>query len=110
VAESAGPAFDAAAVAAARRFVFSPAEIDGKPAPIRILYRYEFVLRVEAPTTAVFGGTVRTRNAGLPLADVTVELDSGQSAITDAQGKFEIADVAPGKHVVTLSGAELTAL
>ena len=37
---------------AARQFVFEPAEIDGKPAPIRILYRYEFVLRPEAPTTA----------------------------------------------------------
>jgi TonB family protein len=110
VAESAGPAFDAAAVAAAKRFVFSPAEIDGKPAPIRILYRYEFVLRVEAPTTAVFAGTVRTRNAGVPLSGVSVELDTQQSALTDAQGKFEIADVAPGKHAVTLSGAQLTAL
>src|SRR5690242_13177558 len=31
VAESAGPAFDAAAIAAVKGFVFEPAEIDGKP-------------------------------------------------------------------------------
>src|SRR3954449_12154297 len=34
VAESAGAEFDAAAIAAARRFVFEPAEVDNKPSPI----------------------------------------------------------------------------
>jgi len=61
VVQSAGAAFDAAAAQAARQFVFEPAEIDGKPAPIRLLYRYEFVLRTEAPTTAELTGQVRTR-------------------------------------------------
>jgi TonB family protein len=110
VAESAGQAFDDAAVAAARQFVFRPAEIDGRPAPIRILYRYEFVLRVEAPTTAVFVGTVRTRNTSAAIAGVSVTLDSGESAVTDAAGKFHIDAVVPGKHSVTLSGERLTAL
>src|SRR5215831_9900324 len=35
---SAGPDFDAAAVAAARQFVYEPAEIDGKPGPVTITY------------------------------------------------------------------------
>ena len=39
------PDFDAAAVEAIRRFHFSPAEIDGKPAPVRIRYVYHFVIR-----------------------------------------------------------------
>ena len=56
-----GAAFDAAAVAAARQFVFEPAEIDGKPAPIRILYQYDVRHEVEAPTPAIFDGVVRDR-------------------------------------------------
>src|SRR5262245_16768279 len=41
---SAGPDFDAAAVAAARQFVYEPAEIDGKPGPVTITYRYDFTI------------------------------------------------------------------
>jgi TonB family protein len=48
VLESAGAAFDEAAVAAVRQFVFEPAEIDHKPSPIRINYKYEFVLKAGA--------------------------------------------------------------
>lgn len=110
IAESAGAAFDAAALAAIRQFVFEPAEIDGKPSPIRILYRYEFTLRAEAPKTAVFEGVVRDRSSQKPLDGVVVALDSGEQARTGASGRFRIAAVAPGPHVVTLSGEHLTAL
>ncbi len=44
VAQSAAPDFDAAAVAAARQFVFDPAEVDEHPAPAKITYRYSFTL------------------------------------------------------------------
>jgi TonB family protein len=43
VATSAGPAFDRAATRAASQFTFEPAEVDDKPAPSRITYRYDFV-------------------------------------------------------------------
>ncbi|MFO0630005.1 MAG: TonB family protein [Polyangiales bacterium] len=66
VTESGGADFDAAAVEAAREFVFEPAEVDGRPAPIRIAYRYAFVLRREAPTTARFEGVVRERRRRTP--------------------------------------------
>jgi TonB family protein len=49
VAQSAGPAFDATALNAAKQFEFEPAEVDGKPAPAKITYRYEFAVKVEAP-------------------------------------------------------------
>ena len=108
VQQSAGSAFDEAAIKAAQQFVFEPAELDGKPAPVRITYRYEFVLK-EAPkkTTADYSGVVVDRKTGRRLAGVTVKLDSGQRAVTDAAGKFKIEGISPGKHQVMLSGAEL---
>jgi TonB family protein len=109
VAEGAGDAFDAAAVQAARQFVFRPAEIDHEPAAIRILYRYEFVLPPKTPPTAIFAGAVRAAGSGKPVAGVHVTLDSGQSAVTDPSGMFQLADVTPGAHAVTLESPELTA-
>ncbi len=48
VVESAGPAFDLAAVAAAKQFVFTPATVDGTPIPVKIAYRYAVHLHGEA--------------------------------------------------------------
>jgi TonB family protein len=113
VEKSAGAAFDAAAVAAARGFVFEPAEIDGKPAPIKILYDYGFVLREEAPTTGALAGVIRDRASKAPLADVTVTLDPGgaaKSVTTGPDGRFSFDDLAPGAHVVSLAGPRLTGL
>src|SRR5687768_1039848 len=45
VAQSSGlPSFDRAEVTAARQFQFEPAEVDEKPAPSKITYRYQFTL------------------------------------------------------------------
>lgn len=112
VTESAGEAFDAAAVEAARGFVFSPAEVDGKPAAIRIEYRYVFTLREEkvVPTTGVLGGAVVDADTKKPLAGVQVELASGQRAVTDAEGRFRMEGLEPGPVTLTLSGERLTPL
>jgi TonB family protein len=109
VTESGGADFDAAAVAAARRFVFEPAEVDGRPSPIRILYRYAFTVREEAPTTARFEGIVRTRTGRRPVAGVTVEVEGAGRAVTGADGRFRFDAVEPGSRVVTLAGERLTA-
>jgi TonB family protein len=49
VSKGAGNGFDEAAVAAARQMEFTPAEIDGKPAAIRIEYTIHFQPKVVAP-------------------------------------------------------------
>lgn len=110
VTESAGRAFDEAALNAVKRFIFEPAEIDGKPAPVKLVYRYEFVLKAELPTTARFVGTVRARGDRAPLAGVRVALGDGRHTVTDAQGRFSFDDVAPGPQTISLSGDTLTAL
>jgi TonB family protein len=110
VVQSAGAAFDQAAIAAVRQFQFEPAEIDNKPAPIRIQYRYEFVLKEAAPTTGILEGVVRARGSGEPMPGVRIELDNGLSAETDADGKFSFIDLEPGPRKVTLSRTDLKAL
>ena len=112
VAESAGAAFDAAAVAAASQFEFEPARVDGVAVGVRIQYRYAFSRTAAVPpppqkSTAELTGLVRDRKTQRPLAGVSVELD-GQIAVTDAQGQFHFQDVSPGAHTVNLSGAQLT--
>jgi TonB family protein len=109
VLESAGPAFDAAALGAARRFVFEPAAVDGSPIPVKITYRYAFTFKqkIVRKTTADFAGLVRDRASKAPLADVRVALDTGQQTLTDGHGAFSVADVPPGEHTVTLSGENL---
>ncbi|MDX2091259.1 MAG: TonB-dependent receptor [Kofleriaceae bacterium] len=110
VTQSAGPAFDAAATAAVLQFVFTPAEVDGAPAPIRILYQYDFTLdsEVVAKTTSELTGVVRERGSGKPLANVTVALDDGTRAVTDAAGRFVFDAATPGKHGITLSSDAIT--
>jgi TonB family protein len=110
VVESAGPAFDQAALDAVRRFKFSPAEIDNQPAPVKITYRYQFTLKVETPTTAIFSGHVLEKGTAKPLVGVTVELAGAGSAVTNDLGEFKFEDVAPGAHRVTLSREDLTPL
>ena len=109
VVESAGPDFDAAAVAAARQFVFTPATVDGTPIPVKIAYRYQFTFTetLVKKQTADFEGVVRDRHTKQPMANVRVAVDTGQEAVTDAQGKFRILDIAPGDHLVTISGESL---
>ena len=110
VQETAGPAFDAAAVAAARQFLFEPAEVNGKRIPVKITYRYDFVVKQEVikRTNSDFEGTVRDRASKKPIAGVKIKLETGQETTTDAQGHFLIPAVESGDHTVTLSGEGLT--
>jgi TonB family protein len=106
VLESAGPAFDVAAVDAAKQFVFQPATLDGQPIPVKITYRYQFTVteQLVKKQMADFQGRVLDRATKLPIEGVGVALDTGQSTVTDSDGRFRILDIPPGDHAVTLSG------
>jgi TonB family protein len=112
VQQSAGLAFDAAAVLAAKQFVFSPASVGGKPIPVKITYRTAFTIteKLVKKYAADFVGTVRDRASRQPLANVRVALDTGQEALTGEDGKFRILDVKPGDHGVTLSGESIATI
>ena len=110
VVQTAGADFDAAAVAAAKQFVFEPAEVDGKPAPVKIDYRYAFAIKTEMVKLGPqvnFEGRVLERFTKKPMAGVAVMLESGTVARTDEDGHFEFVDVPLGAHKVQLSGDKL---
>jgi TonB family protein len=112
VVKSAGADFDAAALAAARQFVFEPAEIDHQPAPVKITYKYAFTIveqMVKAGPQINFDGVVLERFKKRPLARVSVTLlDLGSlQASTDDEGHFAFLDVPPGKHKIEIANPRL---
>ncbi|HEX3849477.1 MAG TPA: TonB-dependent receptor [Polyangiaceae bacterium] len=109
VLQSAGAAFDTAALAAVKKFTFDPAEIDNKPAPVKITYRYDFVFKVEPPQPVInYDGEIRNRFSKAPIAGVKVSVDGGSEVVTDENGHFEFKEVPLGKHVISISGPGLT--
>ena len=114
VVTSAGAAFDAAARAAVLSFKFRPAEIEGRPAAIRIAYRYRFTPPA-LPATAGLAGHVRRQGTGEALGEVRLTLTGPGLArplvaVTDAAGRFEFLEVPEGRVGVVLAGAELPAV
>lgn len=118
-----GDGFDEAAVAAAMQYVFTPAEIDGKPAPIVIETGINFVIeQVEAPpapppTPTKETGETPTNRAGdikarltlsgvaiergtrRPLSGVIVSIaELGLDVITGDDGAFYFHGVPDGNY------------
>jgi TonB family protein len=104
--------FDTAATAAAKQFVFEPAEIDHQPAPVKITYRYDFTIKeemVKAGPQINFDGVILERFKKKPLPRVIVTLvdQGGLKAVTDEDGKFAFLDVPPGPHKIEISNPRL---
>jgi TonB family protein len=111
VVQSGGPDFDVAALVAVRQFEFEPAEIDNKPAPVKITYRYDFTIKTE--TVAVgpqvnFDGVVIDRFKKKPIKGAVVKLLGLDAKITtEEDGTFAFVDVPVGTLRVEVSGPTL---
>jgi TonB family protein len=118
VTEPAGHGFDEAAAAAALKFQFEAATRDGKPIVAKILYKYSFTLTevkpppgqkpppAEAPKTGNLGGSLRIAGTNVPLAGAQVKVtfpDGSSRALTsDADGKWSLVELPPGKYRVAV--------
>jgi TonB family protein len=113
IVQGAAPDFDAAALAAAKQFVFEPAEIDNQPAPVKITYKYDFTIKetiVKAGPQINFDGVVleRFKKRPMPRVSVTIkDLGPGVKGVTDEDGHFAFTDVPVGKHKVELGHPKL---
>lgn len=103
------PGFADAALDAVRQFRFRPAEIDGVPAAVEITYRYDFVLKREAPppprAPVVLEGRIVERGTRDPVAGATIEAGPAV-ADTDARGRFALRGVPPGDVLVRVVSPE----
>ena len=97
VTSGAGEPFDAAALAAARRFDFEPGRLStGEAVPVTVTFR----LRIQepapppAPAPVKFTGFILERGSRLPLPNVPVVARVGErivaSATTDGSGRFQM--------------------
>jgi len=121
VMQPAGHGFDEAAVEAALRFVFSPAQVNGKPVAVKIPFKYSFTLNeklvereIEAPTVGQLSGRVQVAGAETPLAGANVSIvdASGreQTSVTDADGAWRVESLAPGKYHVKVGAGGFSAV
>ena len=118
----AGHGFDENAVAAVRRFSFTPAEVDFTPAAVQIEYVYHFALKV-VDAGVVFDGGVdggsfadvpraphghahrsRRPNAAFVVASFRCA-NHEVEAVSDEQGKFDLT-VPPGECKVKVIAAD----
>ena len=113
VARSGGEAFDEAALAAARQFVFEPARKDWEPIAARIRYRYVFELKAppEEITTGWLSGTVLLAEDDSPAGAVAVEIlndrdELVRDLVSGSDGTFVATDLEPGKYQVSIIGGE----
>jgi TonB family protein len=121
---SAGHGFDEAALAAVRQFKFEPGRADGKPVPVRVTYRYAFVMKGKPtadssqPTVGKksdapvrLKGTVRERGTrsnvegaavialdehGATVAETDTAADGSFALAMEKAGVVEIVIAAPG--------------
>ncbi|MEW6434665.1 MAG: TonB family protein [Myxococcota bacterium] len=82
VPEPVGNGFDEAAIAAVKRFRFSPAEVDFKPSPVQIEYVYHFVLKPPEPDAGVEAPPGEPVDAGVKLDAKLV----GQALVRGSRG------------------------
>ncbi len=121
--EPVGHGFDEAAQAAVRQFRFSPAEVDGVPAPVQVEYVYHFTLnappasdgagqaQAAAAPKATLTGQLISRGSRSRVAGATVRCGDdpeAPEALSDADGRFTL-EVPPGECEVRVvaSGHQL---
>lgn len=109
--------FDQLAVEAAKKFKFSPAEIDGKPAPVQIAFKYEFTFQeevkqvVEKREIGRLSGLILERGTRRPLAGVEVKLfKRDSSTFTNGEGRFVFEELAPGKVLISINDDQFYSL
>ncbi len=128
VVTSAGPEFDAAAVAAAKKLKFAPATVDGKPTRVAIRFRYRFApeMRVDRRgaarglgrydrrgiervpgTFSSLTGRLVERGTGRAIAGYLVTLPGlKRETVSESDGSFRFGLLPKGSHALYVPGTD----
>lgn len=105
------PAIDEAALTAARQLTFTPAELDGRPAPVRLRFTSLVMPTREPdagpppPPPAAIRGVLLLAGRREPIGGALVRIN-GREVISNDRGEFELTDLEPGNTTVQVtSGA-----
>ena len=58
------------------------------------------------PIPAALEGEVRNQADGTPFEDVMILVDGERVTSTDPQGRFQLRDLPPGRHLISLVGPQ----
>jgi len=106
-----GSTFERLAVESARGFKFKPAEIDNKPARVKITYRYLFyppqepavkVSGIRRISGVVLEAGTKSRVSSASIVCKNLDTKSVVTAESDEQGKFEFLDLPDGVYKITI--------
>ena len=102
VAAPAHPAFEAAALEAARKLRFKPGRLGDQPVAVRLRYSYVFEAPPPPPVTGTLQGEIREKGTRKPLAGAVV-LDGDGKAVAEAgpDGRFQV-ELPPGQQAFTV--------
>ncbi|WP_394842496.1 TonB family protein [Pendulispora brunnea] len=104
----AGHGFDEAALAAAKKLRFEPAQRNGKPVAARIKHQYVF-----APPASRLVGRVAASKSDAPIAGANVVVrgpdGTEQSTQTAADGSWSLEKLRPGSYEVRISAPRFAA-
>jgi TonB family protein len=95
------PPFDALAVDAARALQFVPATLHEKPVSVRIQYAFQFTPPFQ-PREGELTGSLRERGTRRKLSGIEIAVGDA-TAITDAEGRFEVPAIPEGARRVVVS-------
>jgi TonB family protein len=112
VKEKAGHGFDEAAVAAAKKISFIPANENGTPVPSLVTYRYRFTIaaspKIAPAPTGILRGQILARGTRAPIPGAhLIATPDGSAPIereSDAEGRFEFPSLPAGPLTITVAG------
>jgi len=101
-ANPANPAFEEAALQAAKGLHFQPARLGNQAVAVRLHYAYVFEAPPPPPALGTLTGEVRQKGTRKPLAGASIVGEDGKAfGETGPDGRFEI-QLPPGAHALTI--------
>jgi hypothetical protein len=99
------PRLSPLAASAARSFIFTPAQYQGKPVAVQITYRYAFDIRPKE-RRIVYTFNMFEKGTRAALDGVTAVIEQNGRSFTALSGHLEVSDLPPGNYTLYVPTGE----